>query len=300
MKNHYGYEIYDSPFFRLRTKSKLAKLLNISKSKLLELANDNNLYIQFDKEKKNGEFRKISAPRDDLKAVQKRIANLMQRIECPDYLIAPVPGRSYVDNAAVHIGSKSVRLLDIDDFYPSCTANKVFWFFHKQMECSPDVSAILKELVTYEESLPQGSPCSPILAYFSYVDMWEEIAQIVNNANFKLSVYVDDLTISGDMVTGSVIWEIKKTLRKHGHNYSIEKERSKYCNSVEITGVILRPDGRLVPPNRQFQKLHRLREEMKLDNSEDLHLMAQYSGRKSQLQQIYAGNAKQRLKSIGD
>ena len=97
----------DSPFFRLRSKAKLASLLFISLEKLKALASADDLYFEFEKSKSSGGIRKISAPRDDLKAVQRRIANLLMRIAPPDYLFAPVAGRSYVDNAAQHLGATS-------------------------------------------------------------------------------------------------------------------------------------------------------------------------------------------------
>ncbi|MEO9604392.1 MAG: RNA-directed DNA polymerase, partial [Lentilitoribacter sp.] len=88
-------------------------------------------------------MRDINAPIKPLKDVQTRIAVLLSRIAPPDYLFAPVADRSYVDNAAVHRGARSVRLLDIEDFFPSCTINKAIWFFRRGMECAPDVAVIL-------------------------------------------------------------------------------------------------------------------------------------------------------------
>ena len=122
----------DSQFFRLRSRAKLASLLYIGQVKLTALAGEGDLYFQFEKPKSSGGFRVISAPRYDLKSVQARIADLLRRIAPPDYLFAPVARRSYVDNAAAHLGSHSIRLLDIEDFFPSCSANKVIWFFHKR------------------------------------------------------------------------------------------------------------------------------------------------------------------------
>ena len=278
----------DSPFFRLRSRAKLASLLFINQAKLQTLARGaQDLYYQFQKPKSSGGFRDINAPRADLKAVQARIKDLLQRIAPPDYLFAPVAGRSYVDNAAAHRGASSVHLLDIEDFFPSCTANKVIWFFHKRMECSPDVAAIIRGIVTREASLPQGSPCSPILAYLCYVDMWEEISRIVENAGCTLSVYADDLTISGETVPEAAIWEIKKVLWRHGHRHQASKERSKRWRPAEITGVILRPDG-LYAPNRLHKKLHDVRRELGVASSDDRRatLKAKVRGREAQMKQV--------------
>lgn len=281
------HEERDSQFYRLRSRAKLASLLFIGMPKLRELTHGQDLYYEFRKPKASGGTRQISAPRDDLKAVQRRVASLLQRIAPPDYLFAPVAGRSYVDNAANHIGAKSIRLLDIEDFFPNCTANKVIWLFHKRLECSPDVSAILRSLVTKDGALPQGSPCSPILAYLSYVDMWSDISKLVDSAGCKLSVYADDLTISGQHVPESVVWNIKMILRKYGHRYKVSKERSKHRKPAEITGVILRAN-RLHAPNRQHKKLLEVRRDLTEAKSEEakIKILARIHGRQAQIRQI--------------
>jgi retron-type reverse transcriptase len=277
----------DSPFYKLESKAKLADLLFVSEEKLKFLSKAEHLYFEFQKKKDSGGFRLISAPRDDLKSVQSRIANLLQRLAPPDYLFAPVAGRSYVDNAARHLGATSVRLLDIDDFFPSCTANKVIWFFQKRMKCSPDVAAILRGIVTRSGALPQGSPCSPILAYVSYIEMWDAIDRLVGESSCRLSVYADDITISGTLVPERLIWDIKKTLFRHGHKYKVTKERSRYKKPAEITGVILCKD-QLRAPNRQHLRLHNVRHELSHSRSPESRktLQAKVIGREAQLRQI--------------
>ena len=285
------YPLRDSPFFRLQSKGKLARILQISPAKLKRLAQLEGGYIQFQKPKKKGGSRDISAPIPPLKSVQSRIAVLLGRVAPPDYLFAPVEGRSYVDNAARHIGAQAIRLLDIEDFFPSCTIKKVIWFFQNHMECSPDVAVMLARIVTHNGVLPQGSPCSPILAYFAYVDMWEEIDVLVSGAGCRLSVYADDLTISGGTVPEAMIWEIKKSLYRHGHRYAEHKERSRKDRAAEITGVILTRNG-VTAPNRQRQKIQAVRENLKVTKSakQALHYEAQLRGRLAQLRQINAGN----------
>ena len=281
----------DSQFFRLSSRAKLASLLFISSAKLTALTGERDLYVQFKKYKPSGGFREISAPRCDLKAVQARIADLLRRIAPPDYLFAPVARRSYVDNAAAHLGAHSIRLLDIEDFFPSCTANKVIWFFHKRMQCSPDVAAIIRGIVTWNGSLPQGSPCSPILAYLCYADMWEEVSRVVDNVGCTLSVYADDLTISGETVPEATIWEIKKVLRRHGHRYNAGKERSKRGRPAEITGVILRSD-KLHAPNRLHKKLYDMRRKLEKASSDEhkATLEVEIRGREAQMSQVTSRN----------
>ncbi len=159
------------------------------------------------------------------------------------------------------------------------------------MECSPDVTHILAHIVTLDGALPQGSPCSPILAYFCYIDMWEEVEALVSNAGCKLSVYVDDLTISGDSVPEEMIWELKRTLRRHGHCHAKAKERAKNGRPAEITGVILN-GHRLTVPNRQLLKIHETKRNLEKTKSPELSksLEAQLRGRLAQMRQVKAAN----------
>lgn len=285
------YPLRDSPFFRLRTKAKLARLLQVSSAQMTRLAEAENRYIHFQKPKKNGGSRDISAPIPPLKSVQGRIANLLGRITPPDYLFAPVKGRSYVDNAARHVGARSIHLLDIEDFFPSCTIRKVIWFFRSRLECSSDVATILGRIVTENGVLPQGSPCSPILAYFAYIEMWEEIASRVSLEGCTLSVYADDLTISGARVPKAMIWDVKQILRRHGHRHAPLKERARRDRPAEVTGVILNRCG-VTAPNRQRQKLHAVFSKLQDTHSPKIRhgLEMQLRGRKAQMKQIDAGN----------
>jgi hypothetical protein len=74
-KSKYGrYELDQSPFYCLKSKAKLAKLLRVSQIKLKLLTNTEHLYIEsdiFDPER--GKSRRFEKPRQDLKHVQTRI-----------------------------------------------------------------------------------------------------------------------------------------------------------------------------------------------------------------------------------
>lgn len=295
------YTLRDSPFFRLHTRKKLAAMLHVSESALADISRRDDLYVRRWKHKKDKDvwlreppapeisahYRPIDIPDSGLKAVQSRIANLLGRITPPDWLFSPVKGRSYVDNAARHRGSSAFWLLDIADYFPSCTANNVAHFFRRKLDCSPDVAAILVHLTTWQECLPQGSPCSPILAYFSNLDLWGEIEQSVTRAGLRHSVYADDITISGPIVRKEVIWEIKGAVHKHGLKIKAEKELSLIDRPADITGVIVVGDQTKLP-NRQLKRLFELRGERHLARSNVLKRMLdnQIAGRVAQKRQV--------------
>ncbi|MBI1239967.1 MAG: RNA-directed DNA polymerase [Alphaproteobacteria bacterium] len=249
-----GYALRDCGLYNIQTKAVLAKRLLVSPSRLTRLTNKQDRYRCWTEPKKSGGTREIEAPLDDLKDVQKRISELLGRVRAPSYLMAPVKGRSYVDNAAIHVGSQCFRLLDIEDFFPSCTEKRVFWFFRTVMRCSVDVAAVLARLSTRNGRLPQGSPCSPILAFYAYFDMWETINATVESRKCYLTVYADDITISGESIREFDVWRIKQTLFKFGHRYNRSKERAIINRPADITGVIVRGDILLLP-NRQHKAL---------------------------------------------
>lgn len=248
------HRLEQSRLFKLSSPKKLAELLFISESGLQHFSKNEDKYSCWSTPKKNGGERTIEAPYDNLKKIQKRIAELLYRIESPCYVIAPSKNKSYVQNAAIHKGAKQFHLLDIEDFFPSCTSKKVFWFFNSILKCPRDVSAILTSITTYNGHLPQGSPSSPILAYYAYLDMWDNIHSIAKGNNCNLSIYADDITISGQSFSLKTIWLIKSILKKSGHIHSSKKERGFLNKPADITGVIL--DGQTLKlPNRQHLKL---------------------------------------------
>jgi hypothetical protein len=294
------YQLKDSPFYNLAAKARLAALLRVSPATLAELSSGKPMYVRCWKHKKLNQwlrntpatdmadsYRPIDIPDPRLKSVQSRIATLLSRIQPPDFLFSPVKGRSYVENAARHIGSKAFWLLDVADYFPSCSANNVARFFHRDMRCSPDVTALLVKLVSLNGCLPQGAPCSPILAYYCNRPMWLAIEDSVKKGNCKLSLYADDLTISGDIVRKKMIWDIKKIVHGSGLRFKSSKEHSLIHSPADITGVIVKAEGTHLP-NRQFKKLVDLKRQRAVaqNPSDKAKLEKQIAGRIAQRRQV--------------
>ena len=277
----------DSPFFRLKSKKKLARILQVSLKSLKNLASSSGRYREFSRPKSNGDDRIISAPQENLKRVQRRIADLLQRVELPNSVYSPVRGRSYVDNALAHLGANSHLQLDISDYFTNCKESKVIWYFKNHMECSPDVANLICGIVTHKGSLPQGSPCSPILAYLSYQDMWKEIESVAIKSGCRLSTYIDDITISGERIPRGLSWDVRRIIRRHGHICNSTKARKRFHKATEVTGVIIRGDQATVP-NRQLKRIHELRRELSGSKSteEELQILRELNGRESQIQHI--------------
>ncbi|WP_189435468.1 reverse transcriptase family protein [Pseudovibrio japonicus] len=271
-----GYQLRDSPFFRLANRKKLSTLLRVSEETLKALSTSQDLYTRRWKHKtkkdkevdawKNyipenaDEYRPIDIPIPKLKATQNRISDLLSRVQAPDFLFSPVKGRSYVENASHHVEGTAFWSLDVADYFPNCKANNVARFFRRDLECSRDVTAILVALTTLNKCLPQGSPSSPILAYYGNSHMWLKVADLVASYSCKFSLYADDITISGPIIKKELIWKIKKIIHANGFLLKPSKEISLIHAPADITGVIVK-QGKTHLPNRQLKRLAELKKE---------------------------------------
>lgn len=249
------YPLEDSPLYKIRRQKDLLRILQIQKGDLA-LVMSQSLYFDGVVEER-GKIRQTETPIRILRRVHDRLTKLLMRIEPPIFLYCPVKGRSQIDNARAHRGSSVVRTLDVKAYFPSTPASKVNWFFRKSMECSEDVSAILTKVITRNERLPTGSPVSPIMAFYAFSEMWHEVARIAANANCIVTIWMDDLTISGLDVPGDMMWNIRKAIHNAGLKY--HKERVYRREPAKVTGIILNKE-RLLLPYRQHESAHTTRE----------------------------------------
>jgi len=262
MSSRKGYHLKQSPFFRLRSKTNLAKLLYLSPCKLKELSKEaHSFYLErtiYNSEKRK--YRQVEIPKHVMKTVHSRIRDLMNKIEVPSYIFSPRKGGSTIQNALFHQGSACLFKIDIKNYFPSIAQQATYNFFYFEMECSKDVAATLAEIITVSEHLPTGSPLSPVMSYHINSSMWENIYRRVLESGCKLSVWIDDICISGAMIPESLIWDIKKTI--HNHKFKYHKEEM--YNSKEpknVTGIIVTPK-KIMPRNGQYKKLHELRKQL--------------------------------------
>jgi hypothetical protein len=249
-----------SRLYAVQSRARLAALFGLTRASLDAVLAMVHPYSERMKDiTRNGKTkpRFIQEPRGDLRPIHAYVCKALSRIEPPDFLFCPVKRRSYVMNAAQHAGAKEVRTLDIKAYFPSTPRHRVYWFFHSVMRCSEDVAAVLAQLLTAKGWLATGSTVSPILSFFAFYDMWQAVARIAKEAGLVLTVYMDDITLSGDAVPERVPWAIRQQIHSRGLHY--HKER-RYTGGIgEVTGALI-DRGRLIVPNRQRKKAYDTRQ----------------------------------------
>lgn len=127
------------------------------------------------------------------------------------------------------------------------------------------------------------------MAFYAYYDVWEEVNRLVKDGGAIGSLYIDDLTISGLKVPNRLMWKIKKVIHRSGLRY--HKEKVFIDRPAEITSVILQ-GARLLPPNRQLLKRHRVqRAVIVASDKERALLLKQLDGLIGQASQISSINS---------
>lgn len=212
-----------------------------------------------------------------IKNAQRVILKDLQYLDYPPYLYSGLKGKSYIDNARVHIKCDYLFKIDISKFFPSITREKVYRVFSDGFHCSSDVSKILADLttinidnytpsvalpiidylsmsgVTTHNHLMTGASPSILLSYLSNVDMFEELFTLSEKYGVIMSVYVDDIFFSCQHPIPK--WFRNKVITIINNNgYSISKDKTRYYKKgipKEVTGVIITSNHTLALKHKQ-------------------------------------------------
>lgn len=258
-----GYEIDQSPLYKLSSKRKLATILQAEYAGLLHSKDWIN-YTVSEIEKGSGGFRTIYDPCRELKQVQRRIKNLLSRISIPNWVFSGCKGVCHVDNGKYHEHSIYFIQSDLHAFYDSCSRESVYRLFKDRFKCSSDVSALLSDLTTLtlgdgSTVIPTGSPCAQLVAFLAYQDMFNELHNLARNHGCKFSLYVDDLTFSSKTPFNNPAVFKKKLLqivKRYGHTLSLSKTAYRSADEPKIvTGVAITKEGVSAIPNKLRYKI---------------------------------------------
>jgi RNA-directed DNA polymerase len=247
------YRLQSSPFYRMGRAVDLAALLHLSPKQLTGLIVRRQALYLFREETINGKIRSLAVPIGEMRRVHDRMKALLGRIVLPSYLYSPRRGKAPLDNAVAHMSGRSVVKLDIKQFYPSTTDEHVFQFFHHRLGMADDVAGRLTKLCTVNGKVPFGSPLSPILCALVHDDVFSRAATLCQLDGDTMSLWVDDLTISGDDVGQHLLRSIRRMLmskRLPPH----KSQRVQVRRGVVITGTFISPRGP-APANKSHLKM---------------------------------------------
>lgn len=146
----------------------LARILEIEERDLWRIVSGApTMYERRLERKPGGGSRRISAPREPLKKVQRRVLSFLERV-CRWHraTTAGVPGGSQRRHASAHVNRAWVATEDLSNFFDTVTHHRIRQVLTKHFGdrgYSSGLARLVTRLVTYNGCLPQGAPTSAVL-----------------------------------------------------------------------------------------------------------------------------------------
>ncbi|MFM8272865.1 MAG: reverse transcriptase family protein [Gemmata sp.] len=253
----------------LRCLADVRKLLNIKSPEQLGfflLASDEKggPYTTHKIPKRDGTERNISAPKKQLKWVQKQILrHILSKV--PPHAAAHgfVNGRSTVSNATPHVGAELVVKFDLEDFFPTVHYFRVMGLFaslgYSVDNCmfgtddeSEKVAPVLARLCCYTPdptywgtaTLPQGAPTSPAVSNLVCRRLDARLAGLAKANKGTYTRYADDLTFSfpkaEGMNLGRFRWWVDQVCQQEGFVVNQQKFRViRDSQRQVVTGIVV-------------------------------------------------------------
>jgi len=147
--------------------------------------------------------RHLHIPNEYLRSVLDALLVVIRERYLPDDLPGWVFGlgqQTIFDNARAHVERQVIASFDLRDFFPSVGVAELVRTFatHSPLLERPraaDARVLLARLTTHRGRLPQGSPTSPFLASYVFLDFDRRI-QAALGPEVTYTRYFDDITVS--------------------------------------------------------------------------------------------------------
>lgn len=241
------------------TRNDLADFLGIKRGKLtyiLYIQKVDTLYSTFSLPKKCGGERIINAPNDDLKQIQRKLANALWNYQAKIWEENQIQtnishafqkNKSIITNSKRHVGKRYIVNIDLKNFFDSFHFGRVRGFFIKNFfwELTEEVATVIAQLTCYKGVLPQGAPTSPVITNMICNIMDMHLLQIAKRYKLNYTRYADDMTFSTNDKHfpehyDAFYKDLSKEIFQAGFQINEKKTRILYHNSrQEVTGLIV-------------------------------------------------------------
>lgn len=239
----------------------LSLLIGIATSELTKMIfAENFFYTQARIPKKSGGDRELDIPSVELKYIQRWILDtILSNIQVSEFATGFCTNKSILDNAKVHLNKHCLVNLDIKDFFPSISFERVYKIFY-YYGYTTEVSFALAKLCTFKGRLPQGSPASPYISNICCLRLDIRLNAIAQKYEATYSRYADDITISGNNDIKSIIPIVSKIVSEEHFSINDKKSRVAYpFQRQEVTGLLVNGEHVRIPKSYKrdlYQQLY--------------------------------------------
>lgn len=241
------YDLDKSPLSQNPTHKQFAELLGLTKGSLKGIIDHKEEYIIRRSLVVGHKTRNLVYPFGKYRTIHEKLKYHFNKIKQPDYLFSPRKGKSIKSNAEFHKNQQQYLRIDIKQFYPSTTSEHVFRWAKYKLGMRDDVAGMFTHIATINGAVSFGSPLTPVLTSLVHRTMFDKIADECRCRGLKISVWVDDINISGRFIPGILLERIREIIRYHGLK-SHKLEYSTGSRSVIVTGIAIR--GNLLDSTR--------------------------------------------------
>lgn len=193
--------------------------------------------------KKNGKNRTLHIPQFALKVVQRWILKeILEKIRVSNQSMAFVPKKNgLLTNAQSHKDNVFILEMDLHNFFESIDKKRVFNLFYA-IGYNKKVSAMLTNLCTYNNVLPQGAVTSPYIANLIAFHLDKRLNGLCSRRDIVYTRYADDLSFSSNNRSNlnSIEKLVKKIISDEG--FEINSQKTRYLsNDVKktVTGITI-------------------------------------------------------------
>ena len=234
----------------------LADLLQTPLDQLYPLSREQrgNYHI-FHIKKSSGADRKIQAPIQKLKVVQRNILDtVLHHVPLNQHAEGFRKKRSILTNAVHHVNSHILVKLDIQDFFPTISYKRVKGMY-LQLGYPRQVATLLSGLTTYQGVLPTGAPTSPAIANIISRKLDKRFVNLGRTTGFSYSRYADDMSISGnDEKIVKMIPFFRQIIQEEGFALNERKIRiMRKGRQQTVTGIVVNQKPNI--DRREIKKL---------------------------------------------
>lgn len=159
----------------------------------------------------------------------------------PDCVHGWVKGKSVKSATEFHRGMKYLYCFDIKSYFDCVRSTRVFKLFTYRLGCSSNVARLLTRLSTYNSCLPQGSPCSPVIANLMLFDFDVSMDRFTKRRHTRYSRLGDDIILSSNHKLDNPENVISSRLQRFGLRINNSKSQygSPLVSGLKVLGVVI-------------------------------------------------------------
>lgn len=238
-------KLYQILHTKFHSKDLAVFLSEVASPSLLDyiITRKDSYYRNFRIKKKNGTYRYINQPLNQLFTIQKEFSQFFLINRAKNYHSHGFElNKNIITNANKHVNKKIVLNIDLEDFFSNISTPRISKLLLDKFNVSELEAIKIANLLTYKNSLPQGAPSSPVLSNLICEQLDDELNKHCKQFNITYTRYADDMSFSFNFNKLPIIQVKNIIFIIEQNNFKINKKKYRYYyrNARQlVTGLVV-------------------------------------------------------------